>query len=190
MSFRGYWVVMPVPVDVVADVAPVFTPLIDAQAAAGRERLERWRHESPGRPDVTELHDLAAPYLLDDHLDVLFGIWGTHEAAGPFLESSCRKGYPAVGLAHALRAERFLALPGWFGHFVLTPQEVRATLPAVQAALDLTPDQRSTVEQRLYDILDEVSEEDAAALLDDLVPVWRRAAATGQGLIGAQAIPC
>ncbi|WP_033354278.1 hypothetical protein [Kitasatospora aureofaciens] len=78
---------------------------------------------------------------------------------------------------------------GDFGRFVLIPQEVQATLPTVEAAFALDPDQRQVADQRLYKLLAEASDEDAAALLDDLVPTWRRAADTGQGLIGAQAVP-
>ncbi|SDT83362.1 hypothetical protein SAMN05216371_8184 [Streptomyces sp. TLI_053] len=183
---------MPVPSSVIDDVAPVLVPLIDAQAssAAGQAGLERWRSGGPGGPDVWEFHDMAAPYLMDEHLDVLFDIWGTYEKPGRFLKAACRKGYPAVGLAHALGPERWAALPGWFGNFVLTPGEVRSSLPAVEAALGFGPGERAAAELRLHDVLDEVSDHDATALLDDLVPVWRRAADTGQGLIGAQAVPC
>ncbi|MFH8385860.1 hypothetical protein ACH4E7_33895 [Kitasatospora sp. NPDC018058] len=192
MSITGYWVVMPVPASVIDEVVPVLGPLIAAQAAsdAGRRGLERWLRGGLDLPDVLELHDLAAPYLLDDHLDLLFEVWGAYEKADRFLKSACRKGYPAIGMAYALGPERFSAVPGWFGDFVLTPHEVRAALPAVEAALALDPAERAAADRRLHELLDEASEENAAALFDDLVPTWRRAADTGQGLIGAQAIPC
>lgn len=191
MSFTGFWVVMPVPAAEVDKLVPVLRPLIEAQASSGSGQgvLERWLRGGSEAVDVLELHDSTAPYLLDDHLDLLYEVWGAYENAGPFLKASCRKGYPAVGLAHALGPERFGALPGWFGHFVLTPQEVQATLPTVEAAFALDPAQRQAADQRLYELLAEASDEDTAALLDDLVPTWRRAADAGQGLIGAQFVP-
>ncbi|MFE7191435.1 hypothetical protein [Kitasatospora sp. NPDC057541] len=192
MSFTGFWVVMPVPAAVIDEVAPVLGPVIEAQSAsdAARAGLQRWARGGADVPDVLEFHDLAAPYLLDDHLDLLFEVWGGYEKAGPFLKSACRKGYPAIGLAHALGHERFGVLPGWFGTFVVPPDEVRAALPAVEAALTLHPADRAAADQRLNEFLEEASPEDTAALLDDLAPTWRWAAATGQGLIGAQAVPC
>ncbi|MFB7675807.1 hypothetical protein ACFC26_30810 [Kitasatospora purpeofusca] len=191
MSFTGFWVVMPVPMSVVEEVAPVLGPPIEDRRTShsARRAMECWVDGGPDALDVPQLHALAAPYLLDDHLDLLFDVWEAHEKAGPFLKSACRKGYPAVGLAHALGPNRFRALPGWFGNFVLTPEEVRTALPAVEAALTLLPSGRRSAEVRLREVLEEVSAEDADTLLDSLLPTWRRAAAEGQGLIGAQVTP-
>ncbi|MFB7946411.1 hypothetical protein ACFC6L_16010 [Kitasatospora phosalacinea] len=190
MSFTGWWIVMPVPGAVVAGAAPLLGPPIAAQAAAGRAAFERWRSGALDLRGREEQYDLAAPDLLDDHLDLLYGIWGAHEKSGPFFAASCRKGHPAAGLAHALGPQRFAELPGWFGNFVLTPEQVRATLPAVTAALALDPAQRAAAEHRLHEVLDEIADEDAAALLDALAPAWQCARDTGRGLIGAQATPC
>ncbi|MFD0260146.1 hypothetical protein ACFVH7_17935 [Kitasatospora indigofera] len=191
MSFTGLWVVMPVPAVLAGELAPVLGPTIEAQAASspGPKAATRWWQGGAGTVDSGDLHDLAAPFLLDDHLDELYEVWGDYEHAGPFLKSACRKGYPASGLAWALGPRRFGALPGWFGNFVLSPDEVCSALPAVEAALALDTMERTAVEVRLSRLLEEASDDDTAALLDDLVPVWRRAADTGQSLIGAQVVP-
>ncbi|MCX4755172.1 hypothetical protein [Kitasatospora purpeofusca] len=191
MSFTGFWVVMPVPASVVEEVAPVLAPPIEHRRTSGpaRRAMERWAGGGPDGLDMPLLHDLASPDLLDDHLDLLFDVWEAHANAGPFLKSACRKGYPAVGLAHALGPDRFRALPGWFGNFVLTRDQVRTTLPAVEAALTLLPSERRSAEVRLREVLEEVSAEDADTLLDSPLPTWRRAAAAGQGLTGAQVTP-
>ncbi|QKW23915.1 hypothetical protein HUT16_36725 [Kitasatospora sp. NA04385] len=189
MSVTGWWIVMAVPGSVVAEVRPRLGPLIEGQAAAGQGGFERWRRGELDLRCVPEQYDLAAPDLLDEHLDLLYEVWNAHAESGPSLAASCRKGYPAVGLAHALGPERFAALPGWFGHFVLSPGRVRDTLPGVAAALSLDPAQRAAAEQRLRAVLDEVQDADAAALLDGLVPVWQRARDAGWGVIGAQATP-
>ncbi|RKE05124.1 hypothetical protein [Streptomyces sp. TLI_171] len=167
----------------------MLAPLIERQAAAAKGAFGRWQRGDLDLRNVRHQDGLAAPDLFDDHLDLLYEVWGAHEKSGPFLVSSCRKGYPTVGLAHALGPRRFAALPGWFGNFVLDPEQVRATLPGVEAAFALDPAQQAIAEQRLHEVLEEVTAEDAAVLFDEVVPTWRRAADLDWGLIGAQATP-
>ncbi|BAJ33227.1 MULTISPECIES: hypothetical protein [Kitasatospora] len=189
MSVTGWWVVMPVPGAVVVDVGAVVGPLVAAQAREGGAGFERWRRGELDLREAEAQYGLAAPDLLDDHLDLLYEVWGAHEKSGPFLAAACRKGCPAAGLAHAVGAERFGALPGWFGNFALGPERVREAFPAVEAAFSLGTGERAAAERRLYEALEEVRPEDADALLDGLVPVWRRARDAGWGLLGAQATP-
>lgn len=117
MSFTGFSVVMPVPAVEVDKLAPVLGPLIELQATSGSGQgvLERWLRGGSEAVDVLDLHDSTAPYLLDDHLDLLHEVWGAYEKAGPFLKAPCRRGHPGVWLAHGLGPQPFGALPGWFG---------------------------------------------------------------------------
>ncbi|MCC9306279.1 hypothetical protein LN042_04000 [Kitasatospora sp. RB6PN24] len=211
MSFLGMWVVVPLPDAVVAELAPVLKPVIAEQQSSPETRAlwEEWvqapervrglrRRRRPDEP-VSEAEseafmELSSACPLDEHVELLYEAMNQspkewHDLA---VCAGCRKGYPAAALAHGLGPARFAMLPGWFGDFVLTAEEVRAGLPAVTAALELNPEQRRAVEQRTAEWLCEMGDGDpgeADAMLDRLVPLWRGAVERGAGLLGCMIIP-
>ncbi|WP_158714163.1 hypothetical protein [Kitasatospora aureofaciens] len=79
--------------------------------------------------------DAAGPSALDERICLVYEAWERgYDKALPHLAVSVRKGYPATAMAFALGPERTAALPGWFGDLILTPEQVRQTLPAVEQA--------------------------------------------------------
>ncbi|MER7753170.1 hypothetical protein [Kitasatospora sp. NPDC097643] len=188
MSFTAHWALMRMTAADVDRFAPRIRPLLAEHTAEPRIRELRRRWEA-GLTDEQAFFELAAACPLDDHIEVVFEAWEAGHHTGPYLHASCRKSYPMAGLAHGLGPERFAALPGWFGDLLLDPDEVRATLPAVEAALTLDGETRAAVIARASEVLVEGFNEGADALLDGILWMWRAAAEAGHGLIGAQVVP-
>lgn len=179
------WFLIPAPAAVVERHGPGLRTLLAAHAARpGKQELRR-RWEAGERLGFAALEDLVAgPFGADP--DMLYAVWEECGRAGPCAAVPARNRYPVLGLAHGLGPERMAGLPGWFGDVVLGPEEVRAALPAVEAAFDLAGAERSAVERRALEAL---RTDDLGGLLDAVLPVWRAAAAAGHGLIGAQLVP-
>ncbi|MEU4150520.1 hypothetical protein [Streptomyces sp. NPDC026659] len=98
-----------------------------------------------------------------------------------------RKASPFSALAYALGPDAMLRLPGWFGDFLLSAEEVRARLPAAEEALALTGTRRRDVAERIHRWMTGLGDDpdhDAEALLDGPLRVLRHAARTGQGAAG------
>ncbi|MFF0413427.1 hypothetical protein ACFYUY_23695 [Kitasatospora sp. NPDC004745] len=135
--------------------------------------------------------DVAGPSALDERICRVYEAWERgYDKALPHLAVSTRKAYPATAMAFALGPERNAELPGWFGDLILTPQQVRQTLPAVERAFTWSTETRRRAELLLTTALyPEGDQEDIDALLDGVPPVWRAAARAGQGLLGAHFIP-
>ena len=213
MSFFGLWMVTPLPDEQIARLAPVLVPAIARQAALPQSRLlwQRWatapgevRGYQPGlQPDHPLLLTLdtsssaflelssACPLNEEEAYDLVNEVWHLADVDAS-LVVTCRKGYPAAALAHALGPERFARLPGWFGDFVLDAAQTRAALPLVRAALDLDADERRRAHARAVEWLCEVGDggaEDATPLLDGLLPVWQAAVDASAGLFGHMVIP-
>ncbi|MER7708082.1 hypothetical protein ABTX81_34990 [Kitasatospora sp. NPDC097605] len=193
MSFHGLWCLLPVRADTVERYAPELLPAIEAEAASAESAalLRRWRAAGSTEEIRDDLVGSAAPAALDTLIHRVYEAWehGRVDAL-PRLVVSARKGYPAAALAYALGPERFAALPGWFGDLVLSPEEVRRTLPAVGCAFTWTARERHEAALRLAAALrDESDPADIDALLDGVPPVWRAAADAGLGLLGAHFLP-
>lgn len=99
-----------------------------------------------------------------------------------------RKGEPATALHHGLGAQASAQLPGWFGDFLLTADEVRAVLPEAEPVLAPTGPRRTEILARVdawaYAMTDAPRGEfDAAALLSGPLRVLRHAAAHGRGVV-------
>ncbi len=178
------WFLIPAPAEAVERHGPRLRGALAAHAAepGNRELRRRWEREGLG-PE--ELECLAVGPLGED-LDALYAAWEDCGKAGPYAAVSARNRYPVLGVAHGLGPERMAALPGWFGDVVLTPEELRASLPAVEAVFDLDGAARAAAEERAVEVLRSDCPGD---LFDVAVPVWRAAAAAGHGLIGAQLVP-
>ncbi|MFG2842666.1 hypothetical protein ACGF12_05760 [Kitasatospora sp. NPDC048296] len=185
MSYAGMWFLIPAPAEAVERHGPRLRALLAEHAAdpGNRELLRRWERDGLG-PD--ELECLATGPLGEDP-DGLYAAWSDCGEIGPCVVVSARNRYPVLGLAHALGPERLAGLPGWFGDLVLTPEEVAAALPAVEAVFDLDAAARAAAEERALAVLR--GTDDVSGLFDAVVPVWRATVEAGQGLIGAQLIP-
>ncbi|MER7753171.1 hypothetical protein [Kitasatospora sp. NPDC097643] len=185
MGYSIMWVLVPAPAGVVERYGPRLRPLVEAEAALPSSR-ELWARWEQGLLDGDGLLDVACGPL-GEHLDVLYEAWDGCADAGAGLAVSARNRYPVAGLAHGLGPERFAALPGWFGDLLLDPDEVRASLPAVEAAFALDATAYEAAVDRAYVLLNDAYR--LGELFDGVLPVWRAAAEAGHGLIGAQIVP-
>ena len=213
MSFFGLWMVAPLPDEEIARLAAVLMPVIEHQAALPhiRARWQRWAtapeqvrgHRQGLDPDHPQLLILdtsstaflelssACPLNEEEPYNLVNEVWHLVDPDAS-LVVTCRKGFPAAALAHALGPERFARLPGWFGDFVLDAAQTRAVLPHIREALALDADEHRQALARAVDWLCEVGDgdaEDATPLLDGLVPVWQAAVDAGAGLFGHMVIP-
>lgn len=161
------------------DREPYFTP--EPTPAAHRFAAFA-RGGGPTAPAVAAMKDAATDLL-------------RHAAApgsdpdGLFVEA-VRKGEPATALHHGLGAEASAQLPGWFGDFLLTADEVRAVLPGAESVLAVTGQRRTEVLARIdawvYAMTDAPEGEfDTAGLLAGPLRVLRYAAAHGLGVVAA-----
>ncbi len=101
--------------------------------------------------------------------------------------ASARKGDPMAALSYALGPTATLQLPGWFGDFLLSSEQVLAVLPNVESALTLSPDQRVVAVSRVRDWMTAMGDDpdhDADELLDGPLRVLRSAARTGRAVAG------
>lgn len=102
--------------------------------------------------------------------------------------AAVREGEPATALHHGLGAEASSRLPGWFGDFLLTADEVRAVLPGAESVLAVTGPRRREVLARADSWAYAMTavpegEFDAAGLLAGPLRVLRHAAAHGLGVV-------
>ncbi|MFI9362426.1 hypothetical protein ACIG5E_15445 [Kitasatospora sp. NPDC053057] len=187
MSYSGVWFLIPAPAAAVERHGPRLRALLDEHAAdPGNVELRR-RWERGGALSTDELEGLV-PGPLGQDPNGLYEAWNDcGKEIGPYVCVSARNRYPVLGLAHALGPERLAGLPGWFGDLVLSPEEVRAALPAVEAVFDLDDAERAAAEERARDVLR--GTDDVSGLFDAVVPVWRATVAAARGMIGAQLIP-
>ncbi len=193
MSFLGMWCLLPMTADAITQYTPDLQPAIDAEATQPRSRdLLQWWHEKGSSEETRhQLIEAAAPSALDEQICLVYEAWehGRDDSL-PRLVVSARNSYPAAALAYALGPERFAHMPGWFGDLILTPEQVRQTLTAIEQAFTWNTQNRRQAEQRLAAALrDEGDQADIDALLDGVPPVWRAAAAADRGLLGAHFIP-
>ncbi|MCC9310071.1 hypothetical protein LN042_23885 [Kitasatospora sp. RB6PN24] len=191
MSFMGTWCLVPVDADTIDHYAPLLRPAIDEEAAQSSEFLQWWRTLADTKEARHQFMEAAAPGALAEHICVVYEAWNRgHDASLPPIVVTVRKRFPAAALAYAVGPERFLQIPGWLGDLVLSPEQVRQALPAIERAFAWNPQERSRAAQRLDDTLrDEGSQEDIDALLDGIPPLWRAAADAGRGVLGAHFIP-
>lgn len=108
------------------------------------------------------------------------------EAVGDGLfVATARKANPVAALYYGLGAQRSAMLPGWFGNFLLSADEVRTALPRAEEALLMSDAQRSTALSRITDwmaAMGDTPDCDAAELIDAPLRVVRHAAEAGSGV--------
>ncbi|MET9874649.1 hypothetical protein ABZZ36_08495 [Actinacidiphila glaucinigra] len=99
--------------------------------------------------------------------------------------ATARKANPVAALYYGLGARRSALLPGRFGNFLLSADEVRAALPGVEEALLLPGAQRSAALSRIADWMTAMGDDPdchAAELIDAPLRVIRHAAGAGSGV--------
>jgi len=202
----GFWIVGVVPdVDVarVRRAFPGYAP-VGQSADQSPDCLDWWRGRSPVetffepashglRPtdDARRLQDcIDAMRPADDQTeeikDELMGLVPQQEGAGLFC-AAARKGDPTAALGYALGPERMSQLPSWCGDFLIDAAEVRAVLPAAEAVLALSQQQRRAVVDRIGDWMTgmaDAPDHDADELIDGPLRVLRHAAQQGLGAVG------
>ncbi|WP_405795883.1 hypothetical protein [Streptomyces sp. NBC_01506] len=154
------------------DREPYFTP--EPTPAAHRFAAFA-RGGGPSAPAVVAMKGAAADLLGRATADGLFSV-------------AVREGEPATALHHGLGAQESAQLPGWFGDFLLTADEVRAVLPGAESVLAVAGPRRMEVVARIdawvYAMTDAPEGEfDAAGLLAGPLRVLRHAAAHGLGVV-------
>lgn len=160
------------------DREPYFTP--EPTAAAHRFAAFA-RSGGPTAPAVAAMKDAATDLLRQAAAD-----GGTEPDA--LFTVAVRGGEPATALHHGLGAEASARLPGWFGDFLLTADEVRVVLPDAESVLAVSGPRRTEVLARIeawaYGMTGAAEGEfDAAGLLAGPLRVLRYAAAHGRGVV-------
>lgn len=196
MGFTSAWSISCHEDSVIADLAPRTAAAIEADRTCprARHRWEAWQraplpdHRTwwTGPPAVDEaihsFQDLTRPGRHVDDLcafDVMDDLWERQPDQELMFLSVHRKAYPVSALFHALGPARAALLPGWCGNFLLTAAEARRTLPAVERALGLGPQERARAQGQLW-----LDSEPRESVLDGPLRAWRAAARAGLGLCG------
>ena len=209
MGITGAWAVSAHEDAIIAELAPRFLPVIEADRAdpVARRRWDAWRraplpdfrtwyvtyggndYNSPEARAIRSFQELtaASPRVIDacygskdDRFFVGEDIWEQQPEMDQMFLSIQSKEYPVAALFHAIGPQRAAQLPGWCGNFLLTSTEVRRSLPRVARALTFSPDERRAVDAQ--DWLDYLAEEEN--IIDGPLRIWRWAAAAGLGLCG------
>ncbi|MEV6397012.1 hypothetical protein AB0M39_19865 [Streptomyces sp. NPDC051907] len=204
MGITSAWAISAHEDDVIAELAPRFLPVIEAERndPAARRRWDAWRRaplpdyrtwyagdDGAAASAVESFRELtcAGERVIDacygggeDDFYVVDDVWGRQaDPAGMFLAVHSKE-YAVASLFHAIGPRRAAELPGWCGDFLLDSHEVRRSLPRVEAALTFDLRQRVAVDDQ--DWLDYLPGEEN--VVDGPVRVWRHAAAEGLGLCG------
>lgn len=98
--------------------------------------------------------------------------------------ATARKASSAAALCYGLGAERTAMLPGWFGDFLLSADDVITALPRAEEALRLSSMRRGEVLSRITSwmtAMGDAPDFNAAELVDAPLQVLRFAAETGSG---------
>ena len=102
--------------------------------------------------------------------------------------ASIRRGDPATTLYYGLGFDASHALPGRFGCFLLTAEEVTTAVPTVEAILTMDPKRRAQAVARMCAWLEVAGDESAdfnvEELIDEPLRILLRAKEHGRGAIG------
>ncbi|MFF7992271.1 hypothetical protein ACFZDG_21055 [Kitasatospora xanthocidica] len=209
MGSTGVWVIGALPGQEAAALPGRFVHLVTAddfrKPAGYAETLAWWRRDCDGEallaPDARHpavLLPTAAGIRFADFVHGANSETAATEAmrdaslalmAGSGLDGMCtlaaRKASPAAALLYALGVDSAALLPGWFGDFLLTADEVRAALPCAEQALRLDGERRADVLHRIAEWMTGMGDDPefvAGDLLDAPLRVLHRAAGAGLGV--------
>ncbi|WP_328914396.1 MULTISPECIES: hypothetical protein [unclassified Streptomyces] len=207
MSATGVWIVGTVPDEAVAGIRREFPrlPFVGCLSPRFPEDLTWWREKSSGeqffdlsdprRPVPTASALRFSAFVENSRItvdavermkDAVMDLFSQEGGEGLFC-ATARKASPAVALAYALGPTETLQLPGWFGDFLLSSEQVLTALPKAENALDLTRDQRAAVVSRAREwmtFMGDDPDHDAEQLIDGPLKVLRSAARTGNAVAG------
>jgi hypothetical protein len=207
VSATGVWIVGMVADEAVARIRREFPRLPFAGSLSPRFPVDLtwWREKSESEP-FFDLSDPRGPVptaaalrfwafvensrvtldAVEKMKDAVMDLFTQRSGEGVFC-ATARKADPAAALAYALGPAATLQLPGWFGDFLLSSDEVLVALPKAENALDLTRDQRAAVASRVREwmtFMGDDPDHDADELIDGLLEVLRSAARTGDAVAG------
>ncbi|MEU1800518.1 hypothetical protein [Streptomyces sp. NPDC019937] len=159
----------------------------ERDAARGGGAVQVWRPDGYNTEEALRLYDMVNDSAFDamdsDHELHVMEWWDRFDPdIEPYI-AAVRKDNPVAALFHGLGPARAAALPGWAGDVVLTSDEVRRLLPAVEGALAVTGAERARVLARIDDWPGDKEPED---ILDGPLRAWRNAAGAGAGLLAAR----
>ncbi len=207
MSATGSWIVGAVQDSEVARIRKDFPrlPAVGCLMPNFRSELDWWKEESgteeffdhsgQHEPEPTasalRFRDFIDNSRIDSDVveemkDAVMELFPKTEGKDLFC-ASARKGDPMAALAYALGPNATLRLPGWFGDFLLSSEQVLAALPNVENALTLSPDQRAVAVSRVRAWMIAMGDDpdhDADQLIDGPLRVLRSAARTGRAVAG------
>jgi hypothetical protein len=201
MSVTGYWIAGAIPPAAVEKLRDRFTPLPPAEPD---EDLSWWRamdeatiaepeslHRGPHCPTdavarFTEMIGARVP-AADDDINACIDAVAEVDEEDDFVVS-VRKGDPVAALFYGLGFAAARTLPGRFGCFLLTADEVLAAVPAAHSFLSMDAFRRAQVLARIYawlEVAGDVSADfDANGLIDGIPRILLRAAELGRGAVG------
>ncbi|MFD7946149.1 hypothetical protein [Streptomyces sp. NPDC059744] len=125
----------------------------------------------------------AATEAAEAMRDASMSLMPETEGVGLFV-AAARKASPAAALCYGLGAEGTAMLPGWFGDFLLSADDVITALPRAEEALRLSSTRRSEALSRITAWMTAMGDApgfDAAELIDAPLRVLRFAAETRSG---------
>jgi hypothetical protein len=195
VSSTGVWIVGVIPGDEAVPLSERFASSAGRRPAIPGHADDREVSftSQPGQPTSAagRLIDLILSHgpIPDTVRDALMALYPAEEGPGLYV-TAVRKVRPAVALRYGLGGEAASSSPGWFGDFLLTPEEVRQVLPLAEAALALTAPQRASVLARIDEWMSGLGESpdfDVAELLDRPLGVLRHASENGAGAAGLTA---
>ncbi|MFF4340238.1 hypothetical protein ACFY00_09905 [Kitasatospora sp. NPDC001540] len=201
MGYTGVWVVAALPDAELArfpKADELFVPPVEVEgerawwealyerSRAGRGARRLWEDE-----DADRLGRLIGGWYgetgpAEEFREAVMG-WLEEPEPELFFAGVVRKAFPFGALAYGVGPGAVLALPGWFGEFVLTADQLRARLPEFEAVLERSGEERERVLDRVRAWLADLGDAPdypVEELLDGPLRVARRAAARGWGLVG------
>ncbi|MEU5383024.1 hypothetical protein [Kitasatospora cineracea] len=201
MGFTGAWVVVAVPDDELGRLPGLdglFVPPAEVEgerawweAVHERNRAGRVVHRLWEDEDADRLGQLINRWY--EGADAAEGFrgavtgWLDEREPERFFAAVMRKAFPFGALAYGVGPEAVLGLPGWFGEFVLSADQVWDRLPEFEAALGWSGEERERILDRVRAWLVGLGDEPgypAEELLDGPLRVVRWAAARGWGVVG------
>lgn len=201
MSVTGYWIAGAIAPAAVERLRERFTP---SPPTEPEEDLSWWRamdearlaepeylHRGPHCPTdaVTRFSEMIGARVpgADEDINACIDAVAEVGEEDDFV-ASVRKGDPVAALFYGLGFAAARTLPGRFGCFLLTADEVLAAVPAARALLTMDAFRRAQVLARIYawlEVAGDVSADfDADGLIDGIPQLLLRAAELGRGAVG------
>jgi hypothetical protein len=183
MGLPGIWALGAVSPETVVALSPLRTA-IEVAARENATAWQRWAADPEDFGLLAELVDTSPFDLMHGVADFsCVRVWERTDRDIEMVFAVLRKTDQVSALWWVLGPERAAALPGWCGDMILTPEEVRTALPAIERAFTWTPTRSAAVLAELTEI---VEAKNAEQLLTEVPRLWREAAAAGRGIVATR----